>query len=78
MRQLAEHTTKSDDIHLLGKGIFGEPTHKKRWRQKEYNIGDQFQADLSVTKSPSKERGDIKLVVKVSSSGVFTLVPLID
>lgn len=73
MRQLADHNTTPGDVHLLGK-VFGEPVHKKRWRHTECNIGDRFQADLSVTESPSEERGDIKLVVEKSSSGVFILV----
>ena len=76
MKQLAEHRTKTDDICLLGKAVFGEPVNKKRGHRRQYNIGDCFQADLSVTLCPSKSRDDIKLVVKKCPNGAFMLVPL--
>ena len=75
MKQLAEHRTKADNICLLGKGAFGEPVNKKRVRKDSYNIGEHFQADLSVTEHPSEDRADIKLVVHEYPNDMFRLVP---
>ncbi len=75
MKQLSEHRTKADKTHLLGKGLFGDPKNKKRSQHTEYNIGDAFQADLSVTKCPCTERGDIRLVVIRRFDGTFVLRP---
>lgn len=77
MKQLAEHRTKADNTHLLGKGLFGDPLNKKRLRHNEYNIGDDFQADLSVTKCPCNERSDVRLVVIKRFDGAFILRPFI-